>query len=325
MRTTAVIIILSCSSISFSQGSISEIDRVYQFRGGFALTEKDGLFGILNSELEIIIPNILTSINNYDLSPYYFDGICYGVIGDSTVYFDEKGVRSAAFADPDIYPPRVSGYYIDSLWVSGFGSYKGAGPIGSNVIPYDYTYIYKGLGDQIVAVKRIEKYGFDSEGNYDFLRKTKSLIYSSNGDTIIELDGYVFPFESANCYFNSNDSCCYVLDESFDIQMDRTIIEAKVFAEFAWVLTKQGWGLVDKEFNFILEPKYVEVVRNKDWSAVKKNGKYALINSNTTFISDFIYDGDWTDYLGSDTIISAYSNDSLHILNIDGVKLYPNR
>ncbi|MEO9534357.1 MAG: WG repeat-containing protein [Crocinitomicaceae bacterium] len=324
MNPKVLIFLVFINTVSFSQDNVSELDHVYPFRGGFALTKMNNHFGIINSKLEIVIPNILDGINNFDLSPWYYDGICYGVIGDSTIYFDTLGNRLKAFGNPNLYPVSVSGYYIDSLRVFGRGQNLGVGLIGGNIIPYDYSYIYKGLEDVLIAVKKFDDYAYDEFDSWTYQRYTRSIMYSRKGDTLSELSGIVVPFKKANCYFSSNDSCCYVLSSSYELQNEINFISARTFGDFAWVLSKEGWGLVNSKFQYVLKPQFSEIHVNQYYTAVKIKDNYAFVNHHGSIISECIYKDDWTQYVGTDSLIAAYtSDDSLHVLNLKGEKLYP--
>ena len=146
----------------------------------------DEKFGIINTKFEEVIPPILTSINNFDLSNYYFDGLLYGVIQDSTILFDTKGKRVKAFNDPEVYPFRnFINEKMDSLYITGSFSSLGCEKEDHTVvIPYEYNYINKGLKNHILAIKKIEQDIYLPNGDFAIVRSKKTVVYNFKGDTI---------------------------------------------------------------------------------------------------------------------------------------------
>jgi len=318
-----ILVVLNFNGVS--QNNRIYYDHIYPFREGFSLVVLDGKFGIINTKFEEVIPPILTSINNFDLSNYYFDNLLYGVIQDSTILFDTKGKRVKAFNDPEIYPFRnFINEKIDSLYITGTFSSLGCEKEDHTVvIPYEYNYINKGLKNHILAIKNIKQYNVSADDDINVIRSRETVIYNFKGDTIYKLDGAIQFWKSAGIYF-LEEKVGFVPTNSELKILNNNIYERvrPTKNSLCWVLTEQGWGLINSSFKYIIEPQFSSIYSNSTWTAVKKGNKYGFVNSLGVQVTEIEYDSDWTQYVSNDSIIVAYKKDHPIFLNTSGTCIY---
>ncbi len=316
--------ILILKSNSFSQNDHFYYDHVYPFRAGFALVQLNEKFGVINSSFEEIIPPILTGINNFDLSNYYFDGLLYGVIEDSTILFDTQGNRIQAFNNPKIYPSRnFVNEKIDSLYISGYNGTLGCEKEDHSVIiPYQYKYIHKGLINHIIAIRVNKKDMLWSKKDTNSISSNHTVIYNFVGDTIYQTRGIIHVWEAANLYFLEDESGFVPMDSEFKTLNNKRYKRVWPSKNLCWVLTDQGWGLINPAFKYLIEPQFNSIYSNTYWTAVKKNNKYGFVNTLGVQITEIEYNDDWTQYVSNDSIIVAYKNDSPIFLNTSGHCIY---
>ena len=318
-----ILIVLNFNGVS--QNNQMYYDHIYPFREGFSLVVLDGKFGIINTKFEEVIPPILTNINNFDLSNYYFDGLLYGVIQDSTILFDTKGKRVKAFNDPEVYPFRnFINEKMDSLYITG--SFDGLGCEKEDhtvIIPYNYNRINKGLKNQIIATKYVKQYVVSPEDDVHVIRSIETVIYNFKGDTIYQLDGDIQFWKSAGLYFLEEKEG--IVPTNSELKIFNNNIYKKVRPaknSLCWVLTEQGWGLINSSFKYIIEPQFSSIYSNSTWTAVKKDNKYGFVNSLGAQITDVEYDSKWTQYVSNDPIIVAYKKDHPIFLDTTGTCIY---
>ena len=295
-------------------------DNIYPFHDGYSLVSLNGKFGIINNNFQEVIPPVLESINNFDLSDYYFEGILYGVLNDSTILFDTLGNRVKAYPDPKIYPQRkISTYSIDSLSIFGVRGGKGCSdPNGKLIVPYENLYIYKGLAEHIIACKEIEIDSFDTSGNWFPFDKKVTNVYDRDGNIIYQQDGRIFCWPEASIYLVEKSGKYEITNAQFEKIHPETFNRISITDSLCWVNTNSGWGLMDTKFEYKIDPQFSYLYVNQYWSAVKKDDKFGFINRAGKQISKLEYDGEWTQYTGDDKIIVAYKKDHLVFLNLEG-------
>jgi hypothetical protein len=85
-------------------------------------------------------------------------------------------------------------------------------------------------------------------------------------------------------------------------------------------MVKGKYGLINENFEFVIEAKFDFILLNEYWGFVEKDDKYAFINKKGVIISDMIYNSDncYTQYISSNKKIVAYHGDQIVILDSDG-------
>lgn len=293
-------------------------DHIYSYHNGFALTEINGKYGIINRRFEEIIPPVLESINSYDLSGYFYDGLLYGILNDSLILFDTLGNKKRSYKEKDIYPPLFwnRNYTIDSLNISGSEGRRGCKlPDGKLIIPFEYSSIYEGLGNHIIATKR-ENESYENGSHYS------TVIYDRNGNEIRKDEGKIICWKQADLYFiQSNDD--YILkDTQFITKRSEKYKNFIVVDSLCWVKTSKGWGLINNNFEYLIKPRFDGVYVNSFWTAVNLNEKYGFFSRDGKQLTELKYNGDFSQYIGNDSLIVAYQNDHVIILDSKGKCIY---
>lgn len=336
-KTVVIIFLIIIKFYSFGQSNSIYYDNIYPYRSGFSLVTIGGKFGVLDSKFKEIIPPNLESINNYDLSDYFFDGLLYGVMNDSLFLFDTLGNITNKLANKNLYPPiqKEYNYKIDSIIITGYNKLSGNLPNGEIIIPEEYKNIYKGLGEHIIAYKIENIFESDSTGDHE-RREEITNIYDRKGSIIYSQKGRIYSWFDADIYFIESNNIFSIFNSTFEKIKSQTFKSFIISDSLCWVKTNTGWGLINKKLEFIIEPKFDEICVNFNWIAVKQNEKWGFFSIHGIQITEIVYDGDWTQYTGDDSIIVAYKNDHLLFLDLDGkciqncsepkkiIKYYPN-
>lgn len=238
-----------------AQVELSYYDHVSPFREGFAMVEIKNYYGVINDDLEEIIPPKFDKILCKDevdgyIGLYQLNGIFFGFKGDSTILFDTLGniqkVIHEEFFHPDDYYASLDSNY-QNIWVR-------------NKNTLNRSWIKKG----------------------DFyICKDSSLntIYESNFEQV---------------WNPGNGLLC--------------------------VMVKGKCGLINENFEFVIDAKFDFVWLNEYSGYLEKDDKYAFINKKGVIISDIIYNSDncHTQYISSNKKIVAYHGDQIVILDSDG-------
>lgn len=309
---------------SFGQNDTFYYDNIYPYHDGFSLITLNGKFGIINSEFEEVIPPVLETINNYDLSDYFFHNKLYGVLNNSTILFDTLGNRIKAYGDPNVYPQRtIKSYDIDSLSVFGVRGGKGCStPDGKLIIPHENIYIYEGVDDQIIACKEVEIDSFDTNGRWFPYDKKISLVYDRKGNALHKQDGRIFSWKQAGIYFIENFGKYIIANSQFETIHSESLNHIAIMDSLCWIQTNLGWGLINTNFEYILNPQFSYLYVNPYWCVIGNGQKFGFVSRGGVQISEIEYYGEWKQYTGDDTIIVAYKNDHLTFLNIQGECIY---
>lgn len=299
-------------------------DRIYPFRSGYALVELGDKFGIINTDFIEIIPPVLTSIKNYDLSAYYFDGLLYGKINDTLILFDTLGNRTKTVPRADLYPPVNwnESYKIDSLSILYIGGNGGCSlPNGKEIIPYEYHSIYLGLGDHLIARKREMYHEIIDHIGYPRYKEI-TVVYDRNGNCIDEFEGVLYTWLDRGVYFKSVLNGYQICNAKFEPIHNELYKNLITVDSLCWVETNLGWGLLNRAFEYKIKPSFEFVRKNKYFTVVGKDQKFGFYSQDGIPLTVIEYYGDWTQYYGDDSIIVAYKNDHLIFLNLQGKCIY---
>jgi hypothetical protein len=324
MKNTIPITVFILFNLSVSgQDSSFNYDYVYPYRDGFTLVVKDKKFGVLNSQFKEVLPPVLESINFYDLSDYYYEGMLYAVMNDSTVYYDTLGNRIKAVDNPDIYPPTFTNRNIDSLDVSGAPGFLGVETKSQEtIIPFLYNNIFTGWKNHIVARRSYNSANVILSKNEPARPVNESVIYNHHGDTLFYHQARVFFWDKASIYFIENDTAMVAYDTSFN-KLNLAFQRVWPFGDtLCWIQKEDKWNLVNSKFELVLEKDFEYIYANEYWTAVKKEGKFGFVNSKGRQITELEYNDTWRQYVGDSPLIVAYKGDKPYFLNMEGACIF---
>lgn len=293
-------------------------DTIYSFQDNYALVEKDGKFGFIDTTLREIIKPTLDGYIGYDLSPYFFNNWLYGTRNDSLIVYDTSGsILHYYKLDSELSPNILSdqSHVIDTLKVKtsddnylyfGSNNWGCLSPHGDTIVPFEYETIRKGLDNSIICSRGDRK-------------NLETYIYDFKGDTIWRTYNIpVFPWKINDCYFFYNSGKDIQIKDVNFRTLDTIYFQGIIVSEeYVWLKSDTSWNRYDSNLEFKDGP-YEEVILNKYWGAIWKDKKVALIDSKGEIISPFIYEGTFSNYISNSKFIVARNKDLLHILNSKG-------
>lgn len=271
----------------------------------------DNHYGIINEKFEEIIPPTLETINNYDLSDYFVKGYLFGERNDSTILFDTIGSIFQSLPEKGIYPhdyfPEIIRKNDLEESILKKRPHFGSKNPEDDSISFRYSTVYSGINNQIIAEVFYGNFqGFD--------------IYDEKGEFVCshptELS-IVWRFK--NLYWVRH-SIHQIVPMTADCIIDTMKIYEGLIEDGckAWVKMDSKWGLIDSNFNFIIEPTYDFISIQKYWNMVDINGLKGFTNSDGKLLTDVKYTGEWTQYESDSKIIVAYIDDNPYFLNEKG-------
>lgn len=176
-----------------------------------------------------------------------------------------------------------------------------------------YNYINtdgKFLIDEDMMITGARRY-FDSEGWVRVEHQYFSGYYDSNGNQVIPIEygdlgnfasnGLAYAYKTSDKYGYIDRNQNYVIPPKFDLAKD---FDSSGFAAVnigykpnydpmtdMKPLSMGKWGFIDEQGNYVIEPKYDELVAMKNGVAiVKLNEKYGYVNLNTNVVIEPVYD-----------------------------------
>lgn len=295
-----------------------EYNNIYSFQDNYALIEKDGKYGVIDTALREIVNPTLDEYIGYDLSPYFFNSWFYGIRNDSIIVYDTSGhILHYYKFDSELTPNVLSdqSYYIDSLLVrtadkrylySGSTNWGCLTPGGDTIVPFKYEQIKKGLDSSIICTRGGDK-------------NLETYVYNLNGDTLRRTYNYpILPWKVNDYYFFVQTGSQIQLRNAQFEDIDTIYFQDIIVSNnYVWLKSDSTWN----RYNSNLELKdgpYEKILQNKYWGAIWKNQKVAIINSKGEFVTPFIYEGSISDYISNSRYIVARNKQQLHILNSNG-------
>lgn len=291
---------------------------IYSFQDDYALVEKDGKFGIIDTALSEIIEPALDNYIGYDVSPYFFDSWFYGIRNDSLIVYDTSGsILHHYRLDTELTPNLLSdqSYFIDQLKVKTendrylYSGSKNWGCLASNgdtIIPFQFENIYEGLKGTLIATRGGAK-------------NLETYLYSHSGDTLRRTYNVpILPWEINDYYFFVQPSeYIQIRNTSFEI-IDTVYCQDIVVNEnYTWLKSDNQWYRYDTRLTRKDGP-YEHVIQNKFWGAIWKNQHVAIINQKGEITTPFIYEGKNHEYTSTSKFIVAKNKRQIHILNARG-------
>ncbi len=295
-----------------------EYDNIYSFQDNYALVERDGEFGLIDTTLREIIKPSLDDYIGYDLSPYFFNSWFYGIRNDSLIVYDTSGTILHYYKLYNRPTPNIlsdQSYFIDTLQIrTGDNKYLYSGsknwgcltPSGDTIVPFKYDYIYQGLNNTIIGTR----------GAY---KNLETNVYDLNGDTLWKTYNVpVLPWMINGYYFfNQPGKQIQIRNPQFEAIDTIYFLDIIVSENYLWLKSDSVWN----RYNTNLELKdgpYETVIQNKYWGAIWKGQDVAIINSKGDIITSFIYEGRIADYISNSRFIVARNKQRVHILNSNG-------
>lgn len=325
MKKISLILLFSIKFVSAQTIGVDTLnyDAVYQFQDGFALTLKNNKYGIINSNLQVIIPPILEDMLGYDLSPYFFYNELFGVINDTSVIFDTLGNVTKRFnkrigieeANPSrlLSKSRKVGSFTirtGSNIYSEFGSsdWGCVSENGDTIIPFEYFGIVAGTLESFIGIEKNNKTYY-------------SQIYSKNGEKKMGYQGRLFGWPNRNCLWKETERGFVATDSNLDLLDSNYYDWVYVFENICWVNTQAGWQALDLEFNVIDSMKCDYFWQNEHWCFALKDDYVAIFNQEGIRITEYIYDGTWSDYVSNSKYILAKVDEYYYVLNSEALEL----
>ncbi|MCH2223883.1 MAG: WG repeat-containing protein [Crocinitomicaceae bacterium] len=309
---TTVLFLCGCATTQL------KYDNIYSFQNNYALVQKDGKYGLIDTSFQEIIYPALDNYLGYDLSPYFFNSSFYGIKNDSLIIYNTSGEIIHHYKMDNRFHPNIlsdQSYFIDTLQVrtadnnytySGSKNWGCISISGDTIIPFEYERIKEGLDNAIIGCRG---------GNNNL----ETYVYNSKGDTLWRTYNVaILPWKINNYYFfNSPDRQIQIKNSRFEsidtIYFDDIVLNEKS----VWLKSDSLWSRYDSNLEFIDGP-YEKLIQNKHWGVIWKDKTAAIINSNGEIITPFIYEGSIYDYISNSTLIVARNKEQIDVLNLNG-------
>ncbi|NOQ72888.1 MAG: hypothetical protein GQ574_12845 [Crocinitomix sp.] len=318
MKYLKLIFILGSIIASYSaQGQVTlpYYDEMYSFRDGFTIIEVDNKCGIINDDLEEIIPPIFNDIKCYDYGPFQFKGMFFMCSVDSTFLYDTLGVLQKALYGTDIWPHEYYQLKNDYAFKTGelecsnntdnvFSAHWGCSQNGITIIPYEFRNIYIGLSDHIIVRTANQQ---------------QTRFFRQNGDSLNNFYNIKLALDDdLSRYWIKSDKYYRCFDTTFSLIYTSEFEEIKDPKDSLMCVKINGkWGIVNHDFEIVLAPDYEDVRINDHWGYVKNNGLYGIINRKGELLTDIIYTttGSYSQYITANSKITAYKGEQIIILD----------
>jgi hypothetical protein len=280
------------------------------FRGGLAVVQYNGKWGVIDKKGVFIIPAQYEDDNDIDIE--FRKDIPYIVTRKNLEYENTGMYTEYAFCfdrtGKSLLPQASS---INTIWLYdnyimvaqrnhnmeyvNNGIYDFNGKV---IIPNDYVYI-KIISDSLfITINRESKYsvynllGEQIIKEHDFMFETDSLIYLNNGGSL--KDDYIQGGKFGVSDLSGNKLC--------DLKYDKigTFID-----NTAWVMRNGKMGFINKQGKEMVEPKYDYIINGMFYEGLAtvniggvnnpqygfQGGKWGFIDKTGNIAIDLIYDG----------------------------------
>lgn len=244
-------------------------ESIYLFENGFAIVEKNENFGVIDDDLNEVIPT------KYDYIEYYKDNLFFARNGDSVVIIDSNDELVYTTEFESIEKITAAPYFI----VRKNDLYS---VVNKNLKPTkikDYPYIhhlhscfFRIIGDNF------------KEG---IAHVTKGTIVEPMYRNISSLENNLFQVENKllkSAIFNTNG------DQITDFKYSQLYLAGNAIVIIVINNTKELFGLMDKTGEVKIEPIYDCICPLNSGFVVYKDGKYGICDSNLILVTDIIYD-----------------------------------
>lgn len=251
-----------------------EVERTYQmyesvssWHNGYAVVEKNGQFGLISDELEIILDPIYQSVGMYDPDT----GLIPVKQNDEWFYVDSDGYKRVAvdeettFLGP--YSEGVAPIAIGNKWYVIDEEQK----ISEN----NYNYI-SSFYNGVAAAQ-------NSEGKWFLINEDAEPVTGEFDEIVIDDNGFCSKNEVVFVQENGKYS---LIDLDGNVISSENFDEVKPFQsdEPAAVKVGEEWGFVSPEGEMVIEPQFEEAKSfSNGLAAVKQDGNWGYIGLNGKF------------------------------------------
>ena len=280
---------------------------------GLAIVQLDNLYGIINEFGKYVVEPKYESISQFS------QGRATVIDSKGFKVIDEKGreITSKAY--------NYIGTYKEGRAVFGNSSGNGA---------YLYGYLDR-EGREVIPNKYQTASDFKDEKAVVKVKENEFRLINKNGQT---LNTYKYNLvgnfgEGLLAFQEKADSKSGYINEAGNIVIKPNFTQARAFRDGRAIVNvaedyQNKYGLIDRAGKFIIEPKYNDINSlGEERFAVGKSiiedkpyigSKYAIVDDNGSFLTDFIYYG-VSEY--KNDLASAYDDKNTFFINKRGVKV----
>lgn len=242
-------------------------ESISTWYNGYAVVEKNGLYGLISDELEIVVEPVYQSVGMYDTET----GLIPVKQNNEWFYIDSDGYKRMSVKE-------------DTTFLGPFGG--GVAPIAigeewfvmdeeGNLSEIKYNYIGSFCNGVAAAQNDDGKWVLINESAEPVSKEFDSIVMDDNG------------FCSKNeIVFVESEGEFLLVDLEGDPVSDTKIDEAKPFQseEPAAVKVGEQWGFISTEGEMVIEPQFESALSfSNGLAAVQQDGKWGYINLDGEF------------------------------------------
>ena len=298
--------------------TVLDYDEVNEFEDGFALTQKDNKYGIINTELEIIIPPIMENTHGYDFSPYYFNNELYAEVDSHTVIYDTLGNVIQKFdriipiqeAHPKavLSQERKNGEYImrtGSNEYNYFGSddWGCVNTDGDTIVPFEFN--------GIISASTDSSFICYTQNEQDYYIK----FYYPGGTNGKTYSGKFLGWPRGNCLWRETNNGFVAMNSNLEIIDSNNYDWIYIFKDRCIGHRDGVHYTINTDFERVDTIHCDRFYHNKYWSAAMKGDSYAIFSAEGIQLTDYIYQGRWTQYVSDSYYFLVQDAHYYYVLN----------
>lgn len=242
-------------------------ESISTWHNGYAVVEKNGLFGLVSEELEVVVQPIYQSVGMYDPET----GLIPVEHNNEWFYIDSDGYKRMSAPEGTTF----LGPFSDGVAPIAIGEDWYVMDVDGNLSGNKYGYIgsfYNG-----VAAAQ------NDEGKWVLINKEAEPVSKEFDSIVIDDHGFC---SKAGVVFVENNGKFQLVDLEGNAVSDMEFDEVSSFQldEPAAVKVDDKWGFVSSKGEIIIEPQFEDAMSfSNGLAAVKQDGKWGYINSEGEF------------------------------------------